>query len=79
MVIPVAASVSVLVAGVPFAVVATGGALWAAEDTSTGVLLTTMHLVTRTAFAITVWRARRRAGVSRIGGQTSVARRVVPT
>ena len=52
---------AVIVAGVVFAVVSTGGALWAAEDPSTAALLAAMHLVTGAAFAITVWRARRRA------------------
>jgi Family of unknown function (DUF6069) len=54
----------VLVAGVLFAVASTGGALWAAEDSSTAALLAAMHLVTGAAFAITAWRARRRAASS---------------
>jgi hypothetical protein len=54
----------VLVAGVVFAVVSTGGALWAAEDPSTAALLAAMHLVTGAAFAITASRARRRAASS---------------
>jgi Family of unknown function (DUF6069) len=50
---------AVLAAGVLVAVVSTGGPLSAAEDTSTGMLLAAMHLLTGAAFAITASRARR--------------------
>ncbi len=50
---------TVLVAGVLFAVGSAGGPLSTAEDTSTGVLLAAMHLLTGAAFAITASRARR--------------------
>jgi len=50
---------AVLAAGVLVAVVSAGPALAAAEDTSTGVLLAAMHLLTGAAFAITASRARR--------------------
>ena len=50
---------AVLAAGVLFAVVSTVGPLSTAEDTATGVLLATMHLLTGAAFAITALRARR--------------------
>ena len=50
---------AVLAAGVLFAVVSTSGPLSTAEDTSTGVLLAAMHLVTGAAFAITALRARK--------------------
>jgi hypothetical protein len=50
---------TILAAGVLVAVVSTGGPLSAAEDTSTGVLLAAMHLLTGAAFAITASRARR--------------------
>ncbi len=50
---------AVLTAGVLVAVVSASGPLATAEDTSTGVLLATMHLLTGAAFAITVSRARR--------------------
>ena len=48
-----------LAAGVLFAVVSTSGPLSTAEDTSTGVLLAGMHLVTGAAFAITALRVRK--------------------
>ncbi len=50
---------AVLAAGVLFAVVSTVGPLSTAEDTATGVLLATMHLLTGAAFAITALRALR--------------------
>jgi hypothetical protein len=50
---------AVLTAGVLFAVVSTVGPLSTAEDTSTGVLLATMHLLTGAAFAITASRSLR--------------------
>ena len=50
---------TVLAAGVLFAVVSTGGPLSTAEDTASGVLLATMHLLTGAVFAITASRARR--------------------
>ena len=50
---------AVLAAGVLFAVVSTVGPLSTAEDTASGVLLATMHLLTGAAFAITALRARR--------------------
>jgi hypothetical protein len=48
---------AVLVAGVVFAVVSTVGPLSTAEDTSSGVLLASMHLLTGAAFAITASRS----------------------
>src|SRR5215211_4732202 len=48
---------AVLAAGVLFAVVSTVGPLSTAEDTSTGVLLASMHLLTGAAFAITASRS----------------------
>jgi hypothetical protein len=48
---------AVLVAGVLFAVASTAGPLSTAEDTSTGVLLASMHLLTGAAFAVTASRA----------------------
>jgi hypothetical protein len=48
---------AVLAAGVLFAVVSTAGPLSTAEDTSTGVLLASMHLLTGAAFAITASRS----------------------
>jgi hypothetical protein len=50
---------AVLAAGVLFAAVSTVGPLSTAEDTASGVLLATMHLLTGAAFAITALRARR--------------------
>jgi hypothetical protein len=50
---------AVLAAGVLFAIVSTGGPLSTAEDTSTGLLLAAMHLLTGAAFAVTASRARR--------------------
>lgn len=50
---------TVLAAGVLVAVASAGGPLSAAEDTTTGVLLAAMHLMTGAAFAITALRARR--------------------
>jgi Family of unknown function (DUF6069) len=49
---------AVLVAGVLFAVISTSGPLSTATDTSTGVLLSAMHLLTGAAFAIAASRAR---------------------
>jgi hypothetical protein len=48
---------AVLIAAAVFAVVSAGAPLSAAQDTATGVLLATMHLVTGGAFLITAWRA----------------------
>lgn len=50
---------AVVATGVLVAVVSAGGPLSTAEDTSTGVLLAAMHLLTGAAFAITASRARR--------------------
>jgi Family of unknown function (DUF6069) len=50
---------AVLVAGVLFAVISAGGPLATATDTSTGVFLAAMHLLTGAAFAITASRSRR--------------------
>lgn len=50
---------AVLTAGVLVTVVSVGGPLTTAEDTTTGMLLAAMHLLTGAAFAITVLRARR--------------------
>ena len=50
---------AVITAGALFAVVSTAGPLSTAEDTATGVVLATMHLLTGAAFAITASRARR--------------------
>jgi hypothetical protein len=50
---------AVLVAGVLFAVASTAGPLSTAEDTSTGVLLASMHLLTGAVFAITASKAGR--------------------
>ena len=50
---------AVLAAGVLFAVVSTVGPLSTAEDTATGVLLASMHLLTGAAFATTALRALR--------------------
>lgn len=50
---------AVMAAGVLLAVVSTSGPLSAAEDTSTGMLLATMHLLTGATFAITVSRTLR--------------------
>ena len=47
---------AVLIAAALFAVVSAGAPLSAAQDTATGVLLATMHLVTGTAFLVTAWR-----------------------
>jgi peptidoglycan/LPS O-acetylase OafA/YrhL len=47
---------AVLTAAAVFAVVSAGAPLSAAQDTATGVLLATMHLVTGAAFLITAWR-----------------------
>lgn len=48
---------AVLIAAAVFAVVSAGAPLSAAQDTATGVLLATMHLVTGGAFLITAWSA----------------------
>ena len=45
--------------GVVVAVVSAAGPLSTAEDTSTGLLLATMHLLTGAVFAVTASRARR--------------------
>jgi Family of unknown function (DUF6069) len=50
---------AVLAAGILVAVVSTVGPLSTAENTTTGVLLATMHLLTGAAFAITAARALR--------------------
>jgi hypothetical protein len=50
---------AVLAAGVLFAVVSTVGPLSTAEDTSSGVLLASMHLLTGAVFAITASKAGR--------------------
>jgi hypothetical protein len=50
---------AVLAAGVLFAVVSTVGPLSTAEDTSSGVLLASMHLLTGAVFAVTASRAGR--------------------
>ena len=47
---------AVLIAAAMVAVVSAGAALSVAQDTATGVLLATMHLVTGAAFLITAWR-----------------------
>jgi hypothetical protein len=47
---------AVLVAATLVAVVSAGAPLSAAQDTATGVLLATMHLVTGAAFLVTAWR-----------------------
>jgi hypothetical protein len=47
---------AVLTAAALVAVVSAGAPLSAAQDTATGVLLATMHLVTGAAFLITAWR-----------------------
>lgn len=47
---------AVLIAAALIAVVSAGAPLFAAQDTATGVLLATMHLVTGAAFLITAWR-----------------------
>lgn len=49
---------ALLVAAALFAVVSAGAPLSAAQDTATGVLLATMHLVTGAAFLVTAWRVR---------------------
>ena len=46
---------AVLVAAALVAVVSAGAPLSAAQDTATGVLLATMHLVTGAAFLVTAW------------------------
>ena len=46
-----------LVAAALVAVVSEGAPLSVAQDTATGVLLATMHLVTGAAFLVTAWRA----------------------
>ena len=48
---------AVLIAAALVAVVSAGAPLSAAQDTATGVLLATMHLVTSAAFLVTAWRA----------------------
>jgi Family of unknown function (DUF6069) len=48
---------AVLIAAALVAVVSAGAPLSAAQDTATGVLLATMHLVTGAAFLVTAWRA----------------------
>ncbi|MBA3293043.1 MAG: hypothetical protein H0T40_04715 [Geodermatophilaceae bacterium] len=50
---------ALLAAGVLVAVVSASGPLSTAEDTSTGVLLAAMHLLTGATFAVTASRARR--------------------
>jgi hypothetical protein len=47
---------AVLVAAALVAVFSAGAPLSAAQDTATGVLLATMHLVTGAAFLVTAWR-----------------------
>ena len=47
---------AVLIAAALVAVVSAGAPLAAAQDTTSGVLLATMHLVTGAAFLITAWR-----------------------
>ena len=47
---------AVLIAAAMVAVVSAGAPLSVAQDTATGVLLATMHLVTGAAFLITAWR-----------------------
>jgi hypothetical protein len=47
---------AVLVAAALVAVVSAGAPLSAAQDTATGVLLATMHLVTGAGFLVTAWR-----------------------
>ena len=47
---------AVLIAAALIAVVSAGAPLFAAQDTATGVLLATMHLVTGATFLITAWR-----------------------
>lgn len=47
---------AVLIAAALIAVVSAGAPLFAAQNTATGVLLATMHLVTGAAFLITAWR-----------------------
>jgi hypothetical protein len=47
---------AVLIAAALIAVVSAGAPLFAAQDTATGVLLATMHLVTGAAFLVTAWR-----------------------
>ena len=46
---------AVLVAAALVAVVSAGAPLSAAQDTATGVLLATMHLVTGATFLVTAW------------------------
>jgi len=59
LVTPVGAKAPTQVGIVLVAAVSAGGPLSTAEDTSTGVLLAAMHLLTGAAFAITASRARR--------------------
>jgi Family of unknown function (DUF6069) len=47
---------AVLIAAALVAVISAGAPLSAAQDTATGVLLATMHLVTGAAFLVTAWR-----------------------
>jgi Family of unknown function (DUF6069) len=47
---------ALLVAAALFAVVSAGAPLSAAQDTATGLLLATMHLMTGAAFLVTAWR-----------------------
>jgi hypothetical protein len=47
---------AVLIAAALVAVVSAGAPMSAAQDTATGVLLATMHLVTGAAFLVTAWR-----------------------
>jgi hypothetical protein len=47
---------AVLIAAALIAVVSAGAPLSVAQDTATGVLLATMHLVTGAAFLVTAWR-----------------------
>jgi len=47
---------AVLIAAALVAVVSAGAPLTAAQDTATGVLLATMHLVTGAALLVTAWR-----------------------
>jgi hypothetical protein len=47
---------AVLIAAALVAVISAGAPLSAAQETATGVLLATMHLVTGAAFLVTAWR-----------------------
>lgn len=52
---------AVRLTALPFAVLSAGGPLTSAQDTSTGVLLATMHVVTAAVFLVAVSRARGRS------------------